>query len=159
DHVEELGDLVELPLLEESSDRGIDLIVFLQQPGADLLLRPDAERAELVNREDALVLSDPLAAVEDGPAARGLDGERNAQEHGRQQDQRAETHEGLQEARRQVLATRERQRGGVPASGVTAESDAHAGGVPTRGAPSSAAAGPYSSCHSAKIRRPHRLRL
>ena len=89
DDVEELRQLIELPLLEELADRRIDRIPFREEARADLLLGIHLECAELEDVEDALVLAHPLPAIEDGAAAAELDAEGDEQHDRRQQE---ETH-------------------------------------------------------------------
>ena len=104
DDVEELRQLIELPLLQELADRRIDRVPFREETRADLLLGVHLERAELEDVEDALVLADTLPRIEHGPAAAELDADGDEQHHGREQNQPDQAQEDLKDPRRDILA-------------------------------------------------------
>ena len=174
DDVEELRQLIELPLLEELADRRIDRIPFREETRADLLLGIHLERAELVDVEDALVLAHPLPAIEDGAAAAELDAEGDEQHDRRQQEETHQAQQDLERPRHHVLPARRQERHAGGMHGGATEAHAHvmrsaAGGRQERmwgpRRPEAAltvatgASEPYSSCQSAKIKRPQRFRL
>src|SRR5438874_2521665 len=87
EHVQELGDLVELAALEEATDRRVERLVRRQEPRADPPFRIHEQCPELVDRERPEVAANAAAAVEDRSAARELDREGDEQRDGEQDEQ------------------------------------------------------------------------
>ena len=88
EHVDQLGNLVELRPLQELADRRVEVVLRAQQASADLPLRPLAEGAELEHGVELLVFADTHAAVEERTLAaefygEGDQGEDRRQEHDR----------------------------------------------------------------------------
>src|SRR5262249_39809888 len=69
-HVDELGNLVELRALQELSDRRVEVVLRAEQPAADLPLRSLAQGAELVHRVQLLVPAHANAGVQNRAATR-----------------------------------------------------------------------------------------
>ena len=174
DDVEELRQLIELPLLEELADRRIDRIPFREETRADLLLGIHLECAELEDVEDALVLAHPLPAIEDGAAAAELDAEGDEQHDRRQQEETHHAQQDLERPRHHVLPARRQERhagrharrsdgGSRSCQALRRRRSAGRMWGPRR--PEAAltvatgASEPYSSCQSAKIKSPQRFRL
>jgi hypothetical protein len=88
DHVEQLGDLVELGALQHAADARVEPVRMLEQARADALLRAHLERPELVDREDLGAPTKAFASIQDRALARQLDADGDDECERRQQDER-----------------------------------------------------------------------